>query len=103
MKMQRLTKVIITSIAAASGSSTQPMRSAFSPKVNQVKLSTEREPGAWSVGNNAKIDNGTAAIWPMIASAAAAERRELARLRTINEAANGAAGISQRLVTIPLM
>ena len=37
-KMQSPTSAIIISIAAASGSSTQPMRRAFSPKVNQVKF-----------------------------------------------------------------
>ena len=38
IKIQSPTSAIMTNIAAASGSSTQPMRNAFSPNVNQVKL-----------------------------------------------------------------
>jgi polyvinyl alcohol dehydrogenase (cytochrome) len=37
-KIHRATNVIIINITAVVGSSTQPMRSACSPKVNQVKL-----------------------------------------------------------------
>src|SRR5213079_678390 len=99
--MHSPSSVIITSMAAASGSSTHPMRSACSPKVNQVKLWTERKPCVCSVNENAKIDNASATICPTIASVAAALRRELARLRMINEAASGTAGINQRLATIP--
>ncbi len=53
--MQRPTSVIMTIMAAASGSSTQPMRRAWSPKVNQVKLWTARKPGVCSVGKKATI------------------------------------------------
>src|SRR6266496_2318865 len=98
--MQRPTSVIMAIMAAASGSSTQPRRRAWSPKVNQVKLRTERKPGAASVDKNAVIDSARAAIWPKIARAAPVRRRELAKLRIKNEATNGTAGISQRLETI---
>src|SRR2546430_4730040 len=98
--MQRPTSVIMTIMAAATGSSTQPRRRAWSPKVNQVKLWTERKPGAASVGKNAVIDSARAAIWPKIARAAAVRRRELAKIRIKNEATNGTAGISHRLETI---
>src|SRR2546421_9118235 len=98
--MQRPTSVIMTIMAAASGSSTQPMRSAWSPKVNQVKLWMARKPGRYSVGRNAVIANTNAKIWPIIARAAAVRRRELTKLRIMKEAPNGTAGINQRLVTI---
>src|SRR5213082_1140407 len=98
--MERLTSVIITSIAAASGSMTQPRRSACSPNVNQVKLWKTRYPGVCNVGRNAATDIVDAMTWPKIASAAAALFREFARPRIASEAASGTAGISQRLVTI---
>src|SRR5438132_1106657 len=100
-KMQSPTSVIITSITAASGSSTQPILSAFSPKVNQVKFRTERNPNVCSVGRNAKTDNARATTWPMIANPLAALRRELDKKNKIdNDAANGTPEISQRLLTI---
>src|SRR6266487_2467619 len=98
--MQRPASVIMTIMDAAGGSSTQPRRRAWSPKVNQVKFWTERKPGAASVGKNAVIDSARAAIWPKIARAAAVRRRELAKIRIKNEATNGTAGISQGLETI---
>src|SRR6266446_2741067 len=101
--MQSPTSAIITSIAAASGSSTQPMRSAFSPKLNQVKLWTARKPAVCSVRRNAKIDNASATTWPMTASAAALLRRGFAKLNITSEMASGIAGISQRLVISQLM
>src|SRR2546430_565690 len=98
--MQRPTSVIMISMAAASGSSTQPRRRAWSQKVNQVKFWTARKPGTARVGKNAVIDSARAAIWPRIARAAAVWRRELAKLRITNDVPNGAAGISQRWMTI---
>ena len=98
--MQSPTSVIITSMAAASGSRTQPMRSACSPKVNQVKLWKARQPGACSVGTNAMTAITSATIWPRTASAAAPLPRELLRHKIDNAAASGIAGISQRLATI---
>src|SRR5438552_7801438 len=98
--MQRPTSVIMIIMAAASGSSTQPRRRAWSPKVNQVKLWTERKPGAASVGKNAVIDSARAAIWSKIARTAAVRRRELDKIRIMNEDTNGTAGISKRLETI---
>src|SRR6266404_5641402 len=101
-KMQSPTSAIIISITAASGSSTQPIRSAFSPKVNQVKFRTARNPNVCSVGRNAKVDNARVTTWPMIASAAALFRRAFDRLKITSEAASGIAGISQILVMIQL-
>src|SRR6266446_6071551 len=99
-KMQSPTSAIIISITAASGSSTQPILSAFSPKVNQVKFRTARNPNVCSVGRNAKIDNARVTTWPMTANPLAALRRELDKNKIDNDAANGTAGISQRLLTI---
>src|SRR2546423_14580719 len=98
--MQRPTSVIMTIMAAASGSSIQAMRRAWSPKVNQVKLWIDRKPGGLSVSAKVKIDNINAMTCPVIASPAAAVRRELAQVKTISEKASGVAGISHRLVTI---
>src|SRR5580765_8997986 len=102
-KMQSPTSAIIISIAAASGSSSQPIRSAVSPKVNQVKFRSARKPVVCSVGKNAKIDNASATTWPATASAAAVLQRELARLKITSEMASGTAGISQRLLTSQFM
>src|SRR5947199_227635 len=99
-KMQRPTSVIMIIMAAASGSSTQPRRRAWSPKVNQVKLWTARKPGVCSVDKKATSDKTNAMTCPAIASPAAPARRELARVRMISENASGIAGISQRLETI---
>src|SRR5439155_20464992 len=50
-----------------------------------------------------KVANASAIAWPMIASAAALLRRDLAKLNITSEIASGTAGISQRLVISQLM
>src|SRR5438094_2571940 len=102
-KIQSPTSAIIIIIAAASGSSTQPMLSGFLPKLNQVKFRTARNPGACNVAKNAEIDNTSATTWAMMASAAALLRCEFAKLKITSEAASGTAGITQRFVTSQLM
>src|ERR1043166_5225145 len=99
-KMQRPTRVIISIIAAANESRTQPMRSGLSPNVNQVKLWRAWTPASGRVQRKAKIDNASAMIWPTMASPAAGVRREFDKVRTNNEVAKGTAGISQRYSTI---
>ena len=51
-------------------------------------------------GDEAKIDNVNAATCPITARPAAAEPRDLDKNKIDNDAARGAAGISQRLVRI---
>src|ERR1043166_1458002 len=103
IKMQSPTAVIISSIAAASGSRTNPSGSALSPKVNQVKFCTARNPFVCSVCRNATKDNASAATGPMTAIAAPLLRHGFGKLKMISDAANGAAGISQRQSVIELI
>ena len=99
--MHRLTSEIITSMAAASGSRTNPSRSVCLPKVNHVKFWTAQKPCVCSVGRNATIEIASTTIWPPIASTAAPLRRDFPKLKITIAAANGIAGNSQRLLTIP--
>src|SRR4249920_2155534 len=66
--MHRLTSEIITSMAAASGSRTNPSRRVCSPNVNHVKFWTDRKPCICSVGRNATIEIASAAISPSLKS-----------------------------------
>ncbi len=100
MKMQRPTSPIIRSIAAASGSRTNPMRKVCSPNVNQVKFWMERKPLECSVGTNAKIDIVRAASCPVTEKAAASRRAALPKAKIKSAAKIGAAGINQTLVVI---
>ena len=75
-KMHRPTSEIITSMAAASGSRTNPSCSVCSPNVNHVKFWTARKPCVCSVGRNATIEIASTTIWPPIASTAALLRRD---------------------------
>jgi hypothetical protein len=52
------------------------------------------------VETKAKIDSASANTSPITASATAVFRRAFDKLKMINEAANGAAGINQRQVMI---
>ncbi len=98
--MQRLTSVTITSIAAASGSRTKPMRSVCSPNVNQVKFWKVRYAGVCSVCRNNAIEKPKAAICPTIASEAAALRLVPEINKIDNAAVSGSAGINQTLLAI---
>ena len=95
-KMQSPTNVIITSIAAASGSRTNPRRNVCSPNVNQVKFRTARNPGTCSVAAKASTESASATTWPITARAAAFLWRAFDKLRITSEAASGTAGIIQR-------
>jgi hypothetical protein len=55
---------------------------------------------ARSVGTNARADSTSASTWPITASTAALFRRAFDKLKMINEATNGAAGINQSQVMI---
>ena len=99
--MHRPTNVIISSIAAASGSRTNPSRRVCSPNVNHVKFWTARKPCACTVGRNATIENASTTIWPPIANTAALLRRDFLKLKITIAAANGIAGNNQRLLKVP--
>jgi hypothetical protein len=96
MKMSAPTNVIITSIAAVSGSSTQPSLNVVSPRTNQSKLCVNRAAGSASVFTNATHERKNAStIDPMASEADAA--REGRFINALNPAASsGSAGISQR-------
>src|SRR5688572_23355130 len=96
MKMSAPTNVIITSIAAVSGSSTQPSRKVVSPSTNQSKLWVKRAAGSVSVFTNAAQERKNAStIDPMASDADAV--RDGRFINALNPAAsNGSAGISQR-------
>jgi hypothetical protein len=66
-----------------------------------VKFWTTRKPVVRSVGRNARTDIVNTATCPAIANAAALVRRDFEKLKIRSEATNGAAGNSQRLLTIP--
>ena len=84
-KMQRLTSVIMTSMAAASGSSTQPMPQRLFAESEPGEILTRRDSRAFAAsGRKAASERMRAITCPAIASAAAPLRRAFDRLR-INE------------------
>src|SRR5262245_55656092 len=96
MKMSVPTNVIITSIAAVRGSSTQPILKTVSPSTNQSKLWVNGFDGSARVFTNAPQEKKNAStIDPM---ASVAENLRAGRFANAVSAAasSGSAGISQR-------
>ena len=99
MKMSVPTNVIITSIAAVSGSSTQPSLKVVSPSTNQSKLCVNRTAGSASVFTKPAHERKNASTIDPMASEADAVR-DGRFINALNPAASsGSAGISQRYWT----
>lgn len=103
IKINRPTKLTITSITAESGSSTQPNRKLDRPNWNHVKLCTARHGPVTAVfarvGTNAEIESKSETIIAPIAIVPAKRRCGLGVTVRTAAAISGIAGISQRYAT----
>src|SRR5262245_48654116 len=100
MKIRAPTRVIMTSIAAVSGSKTQPSRTVVSPSENHSKLRTSRGPGWASVSiKAAPAMKKLSAIEPM-ANPAARERWDCFAKAVTPAASSGNSGTHQRFAPI---